>query len=68
MRSPSSELVETAARLAREVAEHKAAIGHHRRKLQRKSEALAEIRRRCAALGIGVTVVAPRGDHSNQEM
>jgi len=50
-------LIAEASRLEREVVTHKAAIRRHREQLGSAAAALAEVKRRCRAFGIGVSEV-----------
>jgi len=60
MNAQAVRLIDEAARLEREVVTHKAAIRRHREQLGSAAAALADVKRRCQVLGIGVSEVQPR--------
>lgn len=58
----SAELLQRAAALTRQVAQHKSAINWHRKQLQITATALAELREACRRRGIKLVLVpTPQG-------
>lgn len=59
----AQDIVAEVSRLERQVSEHKREIGQRRRKLHAAMTELAQLRRRCQELGIGVVLVSRDASH-----